>query len=60
MPSVSKAQQAAMAIAEHEPKKLYKKNRGLLKMSREQLHDYASTSTKGLPERKRGLRREKT
>ena len=35
-----------MAIAEHNPGKLYGKNRGLLKMSKGQLHDFAST--KGL------------
>lgn len=38
-----------MAIAEHSPNKLYAKNRGLLKMSHRQLHDFASTSRKGLP-----------
>ena len=45
-PSVSVAQRAAMAIAEHHPEKLYARNKGMLKMSHEQLHDYAST--KGL------------
>lgn len=53
MPSESRAQQQAMAIAEHDPKKLYKKNRGLLRMTHEQLHDFAATSTRGLPERKK-------
>lgn len=57
MPSVSKAQQQAMAIAEHDPSKLYKKNRGLLGMNHEQLHDFAITSTKGLPEKKTGVLR---
>jgi len=52
MPSTSKAQQQAMAIAEHEPSKLYAKNRGLLKMTKSQLHDFAATKRKGLPERK--------
>ncbi len=52
MPSVSKAQQMAMAIAEHNPSKLYKKNRGLLKMSHSQLHDFASTNRSELPARK--------
>lgn len=46
MPAVSRKQQEVMAIAEHEPQKLYKKNRGLLKMSHTQLHDFAAT--KGL------------
>ena len=41
-----------MAIAEHEPGKLYARNRGLLKMSQSQLHDFAATKRKGLPERK--------
>ncbi len=49
MPSVSKAQQTAMAIAEHEPDKLYDRNKGLAKMSHRQLHDFASTPRKGLP-----------
>jgi hypothetical protein len=52
MPSVSAVQQEAMAIAEHHPSKLYKRNRGLLKMTHEQLHDFASTDHKGLPKRK--------
>lgn len=41
-----------MAIAEHEPGKLYAKNRGLLKMSHQQLHDFAATPRKGLPTKK--------
>lgn len=40
-----------MAIAEHAPSKLKKRNRGLLKMSHEQLHDFASTPESGMPER---------
>lgn len=57
MPAVSRAQRVAMAIAEHEPGKLYKRNKGLLKMSHEDLHDFASTSEAGLPEKKGRLRR---
>ena len=49
MPAKSKKQQEAMAIAEHEPGKLNAKNKGMLKMSKSQLHDFASTSRKGLP-----------
>lgn len=49
MPSVSKKQQIAMAIAEHEPKKLYRRNKGLLKMSKKQLSDFASTKRSKLP-----------
>ena len=51
MPAVSKAQQMAMAIAEHNPGKLNKKNKGLLRMSHSQLHEFASTSHKGLPQK---------
>jgi hypothetical protein len=55
MPAKSKAQRIVMAIAEHNPKKLYKRNKGLLKMTKGQLHDFASTKTKNLPKRvKRG------
>ena len=54
MPATSRAQQQVMAIAEHEPGKLYKRNRGLLKMSHSQLHDFAST--KGLGKRKNPYR----
>ena len=50
MPSVSKKQQIVMAIAEHTPGKLYKRNKGLLSMTHGQLHDFASTPRKELPE----------
>ena len=53
MPSKSKAQRQAMAIAEHHPRKLYARNRGLLKMSNKQLHEFAKTKEEGLPQRKR-------
>ena len=49
MPSVSKKQQMVMAIAEHQPGKLYKRNRGLLAMGKNKLHDYSATPRKGLP-----------
>jgi hypothetical protein len=51
MPALSKDQQKVMAIALHEPDKLYKKNRGLLKMNKSQLHEFASTKRKGLPKK---------
>jgi hypothetical protein len=35
-----------MAIAEHDPEKVSSENRGVLKMSHDQLHDFAAT--KGL------------
>jgi len=53
MPAKSKKQRRAMAIAEHHPEKLYKRNRGLKKMSKSDLHDYATTKEKGLPKKKR-------
>ena len=49
MPAKSRAQQQAMAIAEHNPSKLYDKNKGLLSMSKPQLHDFAATPSKSLP-----------
>ena len=50
MPATSRAQRVVMAIAEHDPDKLYARNKGVLDMSHQQLHDYASTSEKGLPQ----------
>jgi hypothetical protein len=52
MPAKSRNQQIAMAIAEHDPGKLYARNRGMLKMSHAQLHDFAATKRKGLPKLK--------
>jgi hypothetical protein len=49
MPSDSQDQQRAMAIAEHNPKKLFARNKSMLKLSHKQLHDFASTPRKGLP-----------
>lgn len=46
MPATSARQQKAMAIAEHHPDALYKRNRGMLQMTHGQLHDFAAT--KGL------------
>jgi hypothetical protein len=57
MPALSKAQQELFGIAEHSPGKLHKENRGVLKMSHQQLHDFAATKTKGLPGHKGSLRR---
>ena len=54
MPSVSKKQQIATAIAEHDPGKLYSRNKSLLGMSHSQLHDFAATPRKGLPEKANG------
>ena len=44
MPAVSNKQRELMAIAEHAPQKLYKRNRGVLRMNKDQLHDFASTT----------------
>src|SRR2546421_73414 len=46
MPATSAKQRALMAIAEHNPGQVQKRNRGVLKMSQGQLHDFAAT--KGL------------
>ena len=51
MPAKSRAQRDAMSIAEHEPSKLYARNKGLAKMSKKDLHDFASTKEKGLPKK---------
>jgi len=58
MPAKSQAQRKAMGIAEHHPEELYKRNKGMLSMSKSELHDYASTKEKGLPER-RGKKKRK-
>jgi len=50
MPARSKAQQQAMAIALHNPSQLHAENKGLLKMSDQQLRDFAATKVKGKPE----------
>jgi len=54
LPSRSQAQQQAAAVALHSPEKLYRRNRGLLGMSKEDLRHYAETKRKGLPQRKGG------
>ncbi len=46
----TEAQRITAAIAKHHPSKLYKRNRGMLKMTKEQLSDFARKSTKGSPE----------
>jgi hypothetical protein len=43
MPAVSTKQRQLMAIAEHHPSQVYEKNRGVLKMSHSQLHEFAAT-----------------
>lgn len=51
MPAVSAKQRMMFAIAEHHPEDLYARNRGVLNMSHQQLHDFAST--KGHKKKKR-------
>jgi len=51
MPARSKNQRIVAAIAEHEPEKLYARNKGMAKMKTKDLHDFASTSEKNLPTR---------
>jgi len=41
MPSTSEKQRVTAAIAEHVPGKLYSRNRGMLDMTKGQLHDFA-------------------
>lgn len=52
MPAVSKKQRKLMGLAEHHPEKVKGKNRGVLKMSHAQLHDFAKTKEKNLPSKK--------
>ena len=53
MPAVSKAQRIAAAIAEHHPEKAKGAAKQMANsMSKEQLHHFSATSTKGLPEKK--------
>lgn len=43
MPAKSEAQRRLFAIAEHHPGLLYKRNRGLVNLSHQTLHDFAAT-----------------
>jgi hypothetical protein len=43
-----------MAIAEHKPEELYPANKGILGMSKDSLHDFASTKEAKLPEKVKG------
>jgi hypothetical protein len=46
-----------MAIAEHAPSKLYARNKAMKRMTKSQLHDFASTKEKGLATKKSGGRK---
>lgn len=50
MPAKSKAQQQAAAIAKHHPEKAKGAAKEMTEMSKKQLHDFASTPSKNLPE----------
>lgn len=55
MPAVSAKQRTAMAIAEHNPDQLYPRNRGMLKMTQNQLSDFASTKGLGAPRKMKNV-----
>ena len=46
MPSKTEKQAIMFRIAKHHPEKLYKKNRGVLKMSKKQLSEFEHTKKK--------------
>lgn len=50
MPSKSKAERRLMAIAEHHPEEVYARNKGVLGMNHQQLHEFADTKESSLPE----------
>jgi hypothetical protein len=49
MPATTPKQRMLMGLAEHHPEQVSRKNRGVLKMSQGQLHDFASTKGLGSP-----------
>jgi hypothetical protein len=51
MPARSRAQKIAIIIAEKHPNKLKDSNKSLLAMSPQQMKEFTSTPTKGLPYR---------
>jgi hypothetical protein len=50
VPAKSRAQRVAIAIAENHPEKLYARNKGLLSMKKSDMHDFAATPEKSLPD----------
>ena len=54
MPATSRAQQAFMAICEHNPKHARGK---CPKMSKAKMHEFSATPTKGLPQKLSGQAR---
>jgi len=53
MPAKSKKQRRMMAIAEHHPEELYKRNKGVAKMGKKKLHEFTAVKEKGLPLKKK-------
>lgn len=51
MPATSQSQQRLFAMAEHNPSALYKRNKGLAKLPKSTLHEFAATPRTGLPKR---------
>ena len=60
MPAVSEKQREAIAIAEHHPGKLSKRNRAMKKMTRKQQHEFAATKGLKRKGKKKGPRRVKS
>lgn len=48
MPAKSEKQRKMMAIAKHEPEKLYKKNKKVLGMNKEQLNEFTKKSSNAI------------
>ena len=46
MPAVSEKQAVMMRIAKHHPSKLFKRNRGVLKMSKQQISEFTQKAKK--------------
>ncbi len=55
MPAKTEEQQQLMGIALHNPEKVYAKNRGVLKMSKGDLRDFAETKGLRGHKKKKGL-----
>ena len=53
MPAESKKLRRLAGVAEHHPEQVFARNKSILEMSKKDLHDFASTKEKGLPEWKR-------
>ncbi len=58
MPARSRKQQNLMAMALHSPSKVKSKNKGVLKMTKTALREFASTLTKGLPRKKKAPKKQ--